>query len=89
MKFAVSIGEKDEDIVKGAFRSVVKRILEMDTIDGTLVITGGVVAHNSLLATLVEESFGAKALVPPDPQYIGAFGAALFALEKERSHADQ
>jgi predicted CoA-substrate-specific enzyme activase len=78
----IRAGEKVEDIVKGAFRSVVKRILEMDTVDGALVMTGGVVAHNPFLARLVEESFGATVLVPPDPQHIGAFGAALFAYEQ-------
>ena len=70
----IRAGEKVEDIVKGAFRSVVKRILEMDTVDGTLVMTGGVVAYNPLLVTLVEEAFGRKALVPPEPQRIGAWG---------------
>jgi len=74
-------GEKVEDIVKGAFRSVVKRVLEMDSVSGTLVITGGVIAHNPYLAILVEESFGKEVLVPKDPQLIGALGAALFALE--------
>ena len=77
----IRAGEKVEDIVKGAFRSVVKRILEMDTLDGALVMTGGVIAHNPFLATLVEDSFGTAVLVPPDPQYVGAFGAALFAIE--------
>ena len=77
----IRAGEKVEDIVRGAFRSVVKRILEMDTVDGALVMTGGVVAHNPYLATLVEESFGQPVLVPPDPQYVGALGAALFALD--------
>jgi len=61
---------------------VVKRVFEMDTVDGALVLSGGVVAHNPLLAVLIEESFATEVLVPPDPQYIGAFGAALFALEK-------
>jgi len=75
-------GAKVEDIVKGAFRSVVKRIVEMDTIDGALVMTGGVVAHNPLLAKLVEKSFQTPALLPPDPQHAGAFGAALFALQE-------
>jgi len=74
-------GEKVEDIVKGAFRSVVKRLLEMDTIDGALVMTGGVVAHNPCLATLAGEAFAAEVLVPPDPQHVGALGAALFAME--------
>ena len=80
----IRAGEEVEDIVKGAFRSVVKRILEMDTVDGALVMTGGVVAHNPCLAALVEESFGREVLVPPDPQHIGAFGAALFAREQAR-----
>ena len=75
----IRAGEKVEDIVKGAFRSVVKRVLEMDTVDGAIVMTGGVIAHNPILAKLMRESFGAEVLVPPDPQYTGAFGAALFA----------
>jgi len=74
-------GERVDDIVKGAFRSVVKRIFEMDTVDGCLVLTGGVVAHNPFLAKLLGEAFATEALVPPDPQHVGAFGAALFALE--------
>jgi activator of 2-hydroxyglutaryl-CoA dehydratase len=60
---------------------VVKRVLEMDSMTGTLVITGGVIAHNPYLAELIKESFGKEVLVPKDPQLIGALGAALFALE--------
>ena len=78
----IRAGEKVEDIAKGAFRSIVKRVSEMDTIDGELVMTGGVVAHNPLLVSLVGEFYGRTALVPPEPQYTGAFGAALFAIEK-------
>jgi (R)-2-hydroxyacyl-CoA dehydratese activating ATPase len=81
----IRVGEKVEDIVKGAFRSVVKRIMEMGTADGALVMSGGVVAHNPYLATLVGESFKQPVVVPPDPQHIGAFGAALFALDKIKS----
>jgi len=81
----IRAGKKVEDIVKGAFRSVAKRIQEMDAIDGRLVLTGGVVAHNPELIRLIEEAFSTKALVPPDPQFMGAFGAALFAME----HATQ
>lgn len=85
----IRAGEKVEDIVRGAFRSVVKRIVEMDTVDGALVITGGVVAHNPFLKGLIEQSFGRPALVPPDPQHIGAFGAALFALERAEKGQSQ
>lgn len=79
----IRAGEKSFDIVRGAFCSVVKRIVEMDKVDGLLVTTGGVVAHNPFLAKLLGEAFGTEALTPPDPQYIGAFGAALFALEQD------
>jgi activator of 2-hydroxyglutaryl-CoA dehydratase len=75
---------KVEDIVKGAFRSVAKRILEMDTVHGAMVLSGGVIAHNPVLATLLAESFGTEAKVPPDPQFVGAFGAALFAMEHDK-----
>ena len=85
----IRAGERVEDIVKGAFRSVVKRIREMGTIEGALVMTGGVVAHNPLLKTLAEEAFQTEALVPPDPQHIGAFGAALFALENSQGGKPQ
>ncbi len=78
----IRAGERVEDIVKGAFRSVVKRIREMGAVQGTLVMTGGVVAHNPLLKTLVEESFQIPTIAPPDPQCIGALGAALFAIQK-------
>jgi predicted CoA-substrate-specific enzyme activase len=77
-------GVRVEDIIKGAFRSVIKRIVEMDTVDGTLVLTGGVVAHNPLLRELAEESFKVPTLLPPDPQFVGALGAALLAQEQEK-----
>ena len=80
----IRAGERVEDIVKGAFRAVVKRLLEMGAIHGALVMTGGVVAHNPLLVKLAEESFRAPALVPPEPQYVGALGAALQALERDQ-----
>jgi len=78
----IRAGEQVEDIIKGAFRSVVKRLLEMDQVDGQLVMTGGVVQHNPLLATLVEEAFGQPVVVPTEAQHIGALGAALFARER-------
>jgi (R)-2-hydroxyacyl-CoA dehydratese activating ATPase len=78
----IRTGEKVEDIVKGAFRSVIKRILEMDTLAGPLVLTGGVAAYNPILAKLVAAAFGQEVLVPPEPQFMGALGAALFASER-------
>ncbi|MFC1734630.1 acyl-CoA dehydratase activase [Candidatus Hydrogenedentota bacterium] len=85
----IRAGEKVEDIVKGAFSSVVKRIVEMDRIDGTLVMTGGVVAHNPLLVRMIGESFGTQASVVPDAQFAGALGAALYAREKTKKGQTQ
>jgi predicted CoA-substrate-specific enzyme activase len=67
------------DIAKGAFRSVVKRIVEMDPLDGKVVATGGVVAHNPTVVELLSEAIGRPVLTPPEPQLAGALGAALFA----------
>jgi len=70
------------DIVRGAFSSVVKRIVEMDTALGLLVLTGGVVSHNPCLARLLGEAFRTEAHTPPHAQFAGAHGAALFAMEQ-------
>jgi (R)-2-hydroxyacyl-CoA dehydratese activating ATPase len=83
----IRAGERVEDIVKGAFRAVIKRLVEMGHLAGALVMTGGVVAHNPLLAKLAEEAFHTPALVPPEPQFIGALGAALLAQERAQGAA--
>jgi predicted CoA-substrate-specific enzyme activase len=72
-------GEKIEDMVKSAFESVVQRVIEMDTLEGTVVLTGGVVKYNNIILKILEKYVENKILTPPDPQLIGAFGAALFA----------
>jgi len=73
-------GKKVPDIVKGLYLSVIKRLLEMDALGDTVVMSGGVVAYNPYLVKMVEERIGREVLVPDYPQYSGAFGAALFAM---------
>ncbi|MCP4674483.1 MAG: ATPase [Deltaproteobacteria bacterium] len=75
-------GAKVPDIAKGAFRSVIKRITEMDPLGGKVVATGGVVAHNPVVVKLLSETVGSKVETPPHPQFAGALGAALYALEE-------
>ncbi len=75
-------GEKVPDIVKGLFFSVIKRILEMDSLTDRVAITGGVVAHNPYLVNMVEEITEREVMVPEYPQLTGAVGAALFAMEE-------
>jgi predicted CoA-substrate-specific enzyme activase len=74
-------GKKVEDIVKGLFYSVIKRVLEMDSMTEKVVMTGGVVAHNPYLVVMAEEILGRGILVPEYPQFTGAVGAALYAME--------
>ena len=71
------------DLVKGVFGSVTKRAFEMDTLEGEIVMSGGVVAHNPFFVTMFEERLGQTIFIPPLPQLTGAFGAALFAQEAE------
>lgn len=76
-------GKKVPDIVKGLFFSVIKRVLEMDSLTENIVMTGGVVAHNRYLVTMAEEMIGRKILVPEYPQLTGAIGAALYAMNQQ------
>jgi activator of 2-hydroxyglutaryl-CoA dehydratase len=68
--------------VKGLFFSVIKRVMEMDLLTEKVVMTGGVVAHNPLLVTMVQEILEREVLVPEFPQFTGALGAALFAVDR-------
>jgi predicted CoA-substrate-specific enzyme activase len=75
------------EIVRGAFQSVIQRVVEMDPLTGTVVLTGGVVAHNPTVAQLLGQQLGRDVIVPPDPQQTGALGAALIARkQQEDSH---
>ncbi|MFO7984230.1 MAG: acyl-CoA dehydratase activase [Desulfatiglandaceae bacterium] len=74
-------GEQVPAIVKGLFYSVIKRVLEMDSLTDKVAMTGGVVAHNPMLVTMVQEITSREVLVPDHPQLTGAVGAALFAIK--------
>lgn len=75
-------GEAVGDIVAGAFEAVVTRILEMDSLVGEVVATGGVTAHNSEIAAILSRRLGRPVIVPPYAQLTGALGAALIGLEQ-------
>ncbi len=73
-------GRPVEGIIRGAFQSVIARVVEMDTLDGEVVLTGGVVAHNPTIRDILSERIGRDVTVPPFPQFTGALGAAVLAL---------
>ena len=84
---AIRKGHRPADLARAAYKSVVKRILEMDVLDGEVAATGGVVAHHPMVVELLSEALGRKVLVPPHPQEMGAFGAAEAAREAAMQEA--
>jgi predicted CoA-substrate-specific enzyme activase len=75
----IRAGRPVNDIVRGIFYSVVKRVLEMDSLSASVVMTGGVVAHNPYLVEMTAEMIERPVRLPELPQFVGALGAALFA----------
>jgi predicted CoA-substrate-specific enzyme activase len=75
----IRAGERVDDIVRGLFDAVAKRIVEMDVLINRVIMTGGVVAFNPIVAELLSARTGMQVEIAPHPQEMGAFGAALFA----------
>lgn len=75
-------GQSVARIVRGLFHSVAKRILEMDVLTDTVVLTGGVIEHNPFLAELLRQHISCPVVMPPHPQITGALGAALYAVDE-------
>ncbi len=75
-------GKKVPEIVAGLIESVVKRIIEMNPLTGEVVVSGGVVAHNPILAEMLARHLGHPVHILPHAQLAGAIGAALFASEE-------
>jgi (R)-2-hydroxyacyl-CoA dehydratese activating ATPase len=75
-------GKQLPDIVKGLFFSVIKRVTEMDALTENVVMTGGVVAHNPYLVEMAAEMTQRKIWVPDYPQFTGAIGAAILAMQR-------
>jgi predicted CoA-substrate-specific enzyme activase len=69
-------GKRPADLARAAYRSVVKRVLEMERVEGTVVATGGVVSHHPLVVELLEQAIGGRVIVPRFAQEIGAVGVA-------------
>jgi len=82
-------GESKENMVKGAFISVVKRIVEMEILEGSVILTGGVIAHNPLIGEILEKQLNVNVHIPENAQLAGAFGAALYAKERFLEHGGE
>lgn len=76
-------GVPKERILTGLHKAVADRILEMTGpvgIKAGVVVTGGVAKNRAIIGEL-QSKIGLEILVPPEPQIIGALGAALLARE--------
>ena len=77
-------GVSKDRILAGVHRAVAGRILEtLGTvgIKSDVMATGGV-AKNAAVVKELEDKTGYSIIVPPEPQIVGALGAALFAQER-------
>ena len=77
-------GVAAEPILKGLHRALVQRLVAMIRTVGLtppLILSGGV-ARNPAIARLLEAETGEPVMVPSQPQLMGAYGAALVALER-------
>jgi predicted CoA-substrate-specific enzyme activase len=79
----IATGSKKEDIAKGIHKSVIQRVLSMGEKVGLvneITFTGGVAKNKGILEAL-KENLNVNINVAPNPQIIGALGAAHFAAE--------
>jgi len=80
----LSNGGSREDILAGVHRSIAGRsssLLRRVGLEDELTFTGGV-ARNPGMVQAIHERLGMEVNVNEDSQYIGALGAAIFALER-------
>lgn len=74
-------------ILRGLHRSLIKRIVAMVKMVGLvspLMLSGGV-AQNPAMRALLEEETHTRVILPQHPQLMGAYGAALMALNLARA----
>ena len=79
----IARGVAVEAILRGLHRSLIKRIVAMVRTVGLidpLMLSGGV-AQNPAIRKMLEEETTTHVTLPREPQLMGAYGAALMALE--------
>lgn len=77
-------GVQKSDIMAGLNEAIGTRclsLLKRVTIEKDFAITGGIAKNKGMVAKLTEK-VGMTPMLSPDPQLIGAIGAALFAMDR-------
>ena len=83
----IAHGRPIEAIVRGLHRALVRRIAALARggtgVKAPLLLSGGV-AQSAAVRALLSEELGVAATLAPDPQMMGAYGAALIGLGQRR-----
>lgn len=77
-------GKRPEDVLGGVHLAIAKRTVSLArrvSIEREIAMTGGVALNPGMVKAL-EEVLGCSMLVSPDAHFMGAVGAAVFALER-------
>lgn len=77
-------GKKVEDILLGVHQAIAQRSISLMRrvgVEEEVTFTGGV-TRNIGMVTVLQELLGTRLNVSPDAHYMGAIGAALFALDR-------
>lgn len=87
----VRAGRDVRDILAGLHEAIAVRVftlLRKVGVEPDFVIAGGI-AKNAGVVRRIEQKIGLTALLPPEPQIVGAIGAALFAAERVAAGAPE
>jgi predicted CoA-substrate-specific enzyme activase len=87
----IADNQPKEVIIRGLHDSIADRILGMVNrlgIEEEVTLTGGV-AKNEGVVRALQDRLGVKMFVPPEPQIIGALGAALLARDLAASSKEK
>ena len=79
----IAKGNNRREIARGLHDSVIRRaagMINRVSSEGDIVFTGGV-AQNPCMVAFLAEKLGRRVLIPENPQFIGALGAALLATD--------
>ncbi|MGA2094057.1 MAG: acyl-CoA dehydratase activase [Sedimentisphaerales bacterium] len=83
----IAMGEKKENIIKSLHQAISDHVVGLFRQvtagdDGKILFVGGVSLNNAMTRELSSQ-LNRQLLVPQNPQYIGAYGAALYLKRKE------
>jgi len=88
----IADGQEQAEIVAGLHRAIARRTQALvarvaSRLDGLPVAMSGGVARNPGVVRALGRALGAEIAVPPEPDIVGALGAALVARDRSRAAA--